>query len=277
MAATKLTDYSRLAVHTLTTKPWSLAQCAEQYCQAGIPAMSVWRNVIEPIGATEAARIIKGSGLAVPALVRGGFFPGKTATERQQAIDENRGIIDEAVTIGADMVVLVVGAVPGLPLAEARKHVVDGLAAVLPDAQSAGVQLAIEPLHPMYAGDKSCINTMAQAREACDAIGDAMVGIAVDVYHVWWDPALQEEIALAGAANRLFGFHICDWRVPTRDLLTDRALMGDGCIDIPTIRGWVEDAGFTGWNEVEIFSDEHWASDQVEYLAQIKQRYLSAS
>jgi sugar phosphate isomerase/epimerase len=259
----------RLAIHTLTNKPWSLAECLDAYGNAGIPGISIWRNVIEPIGIDEAARLVWASGLQVPALVRGGFFPATTAVARQAAIDENRGIIDEAAALGAEMVVLVVGAVPGIPLAEARAQVSDAIAALLPHAESAQVKLAIEPLHPMYAGDKSCVNTMAQANAICERLGHPLLGIAVDVYHVWWDPELEAEIARAGRDDRIFAFHVCDWRVPTRDLLTDRALMGEGCIDIRQIRGWVEAAGFDGFNEVEIFSETHWAEDQHDYLQRI--------
>jgi len=272
-----ITDFSRLAVHTQTNKPWSLAECLENYGTAGITAVSIWRNVIAPIGIGEAARLVKSSGLAVPALVRGGFFPAASESGRQAALDENRQIIDEAAALGAEMVVLVVGAVPGIPLADARQQVQDGIAGVLAHAESAHVRLAIEPLHPMYAGDKSCVTTMKQANDICEALQHPLLGVAVDVYHVWWDDQAQAEIARCGANDWLFGFHICDWRTPTRDLLTDRALMGDGCIDIAEIRGWVEAAGFDGYNEVEIFSEEQWASDQVDYLARIKHAYLTQS
>ncbi len=169
---------------------------------------------------------------------------------------------------------LVVGAVPGVPLEDARRHAADGIAAVLPHAASVGVKLAIEPLHPMYAADRSCINRMAEARKTCEQLNHPMLGIAVDVYHVWWDPDLRSEIALAGKQRTLFGFHVCDWRVDTRHMLSDRGLMGDGCIDIRAIRGWVEEAGFRGYNEVEIFSEQFWAMDQEQYVEKIRRAYL---
>jgi len=267
----------RLAIHTITNKPWSLRQCIDGYTRAGIPAISVWRNVIEPLGAAEAARMLTDAGLAVPALVRGGFFPGWEAEYRQWAIDENRRIVEEAATLGAEMVVLVVGAVPGMPLNQARQQVQDGIAAVLPDAAAAGVKLAIEPLHPMYADNRSCVVTMNQARRICQQLNDPHVGIACDVYHVWWDETLPEEIARAADDDRLFGFHICDWRVAPRHILTDRGLMGDGCIDVPGIRGLVERAGFTGYHELEIFSEDYWAMDQADYLEKIKSAYRDHS
>src|SRR5665213_361106 len=171
------------------------------------------------------------------------------------------------------MAVLVVGAVAGQALEDGRKQVAEGIAEILDHAQAANVKLAIEPLHPMYAADKSCINRMAEARAVCELLPHPMLGIAVDIYHVWWDPDLQAEIAWAGKNGKLFGFHVCDWRADTRHLLTDRGLMGDGCIDLRTIRGWVEDAGFKGYNEVEVFSEQYWAMDQREYLQLIRRAY----
>jgi sugar phosphate isomerase/epimerase len=273
MPTSNLTDLSRLAIHTQTNKPWTLEECLAGYAAAGVKGISVWRHVLEPMGAERGGEMIRAAGLESVALVRGGFFPAFEKSERQKALDVNRECIDEAAAIGAPMVVLVCGAVPGMPLAEARRQIAGGIEAVLPHAEKNDVVLAIEPLHPMYAGDKSAINRMAEAREICEKLGGRHVGIAVDVYHVWWDPDLEEEIRLAGQGGLISAFHICDWRVPTRDLLTDRGLMGEGCIDVKRIRGWVEDAGFSGWNEVEVFSEEHWAEDQAEYVEKIKKAY----
>jgi len=275
MPASPLTDLSRCAIHTMTNKPWTLRQCIDGYREAGIGAMSVWRNVLEPIGAKEAGRMLRAADMRVPALVRGGFFPAHDPGARAAALDVNRTCIDEAREIGAEMVVLVVGAVPGMAMAEARKQTADGIAAVLPHARAAGVKLAIEPLHPMYAADRSCINRIAEARWVCEQLQHPLVGIAVDVYHVWWDPDLEAEIARAGQMKTLFGYHVCDWRANTRHLLTDRGLMGEGCIDLRTIRGWVEAAGFRGYNEVEIFSEEYWAMNQQAYLEKITRAYLA--
>ncbi|MEM6855439.1 MAG: sugar phosphate isomerase/epimerase family protein [Planctomycetota bacterium] len=274
-------NLSRCAVHTMTNKPWSLAECCEHYAAAGIGGISIWRNTVAPeeggVGLDEAVKIVKASGLAVPAYVRGGFFPAFDGADRQKAIDHNKVMLDEAATLGADQVVLVVGAVPGMPLSEARKQTADGIAACLEHAEQAGVKLSIEPLHPMYASDKSCVNRMAEAREICEKLHSKWLGIAVDVYHVWWDPDLDREIELAGEQGTLFGFHVCDWRLETRHMLTDRGLMGDGCIDIAGIRAKVEAAGFDGFNEVEVFSEQYWAMDQDAYLELIVERYQTQS
>jgi sugar phosphate isomerase/epimerase len=277
MPAIPHTDLSRLAIHTMTNKPWSLLQCIDGYSRAGIKGISVWRNVLEPIGSREAAKMLRDAGMDVAALVRSGFFPAVESSKRQGALDDNRKAIDEAADIGAKMVVLVCGAVPGMSLFDARKQIEEGIASILPHAHTRNVKLAIEPLHPMYAADRSAINTMAQARQICESLRDPMLGIACDVYHVWWDPDLETEIKLAGQQKTLFAFHICDWRVNTRDLLNDRGLMGEGCINLRQIRGWVESAGFSGYNEVEIFSTERWATDQTQYVEQIKRAYMEHS
>ena len=273
-------NLDRCAIHTMTFKPWSLATCCERFAAAGVPAISVWRNVVATeeggVGVAEAARVIADSGLRAPAYVRGGFFTAHDAADRRSAIDLNRRILDEAAALGARMVVLVVGATPGVPLAEARRQVTDGIADCVAHADAAGVGLVIEPLHPMYAGDKSCVNRIAEARSICDAIGSPRVGVAVDTYHVWWDPDLAAELAALGRAGQLMAYHVCDWRVPTRDLLTDRALMGDGCIDLPRMTAAVEAAGFAGDAEVEIFSEEHWSGDLDAYLERIATRFREA-
>lgn len=270
-------DPDRLAIHTVTTRPWTLPEACRRYADAGVSAVTVWRQHLVDGDAAASAAVIRDAGLQVPAYCRGGFFPAFEADDRQAAIDENRTLLDEAAVIGADMLVLVCGAVPGLPLAEARGQIRDGIGAILDHARSVDVKLAIEPLHPMYAADRSAINTMAQARAICEQLRDPHLGIAVDVYHVWWDPDLEREIQLAGDQGTLLGFHICDWRVETRDLLNDRGLMGEGCIDLRALRARVEAAGFTGFNEVEIFSRWHWQRDQDEFLADILRAYREHS
>jgi len=174
-------------------------------------------------------------------------------------LDDNRRAIDEAAALGARCLILVCGGLMPLSrdLAAARALVQEGLAALLPHARAAGVPLAIEPLHPMYAAERCCINTLAQANDLCDELGHG-IGVAIDVYHLWWDPDLAHEIARAGKAGRILAFHLSDWLVPTTDLLLDRGMMGDGVIDLRGIRGWVEAAGFDGLSEVEIFSERNW-------------------
>ncbi len=265
---------ARLAIHTITTKPWQLEEAIQHYSQAGVAGISVWVEALADRDPHQVRKRLDDHGMTVPALVRGGFFCDPSAAERARRIEHNRSLIETAAILKADMLVLVVGATPGVPLSIQRLWVQDAIVELVPFAKQHGVKLAIEPLHPMYAGDRSCISTLAQARQICTAIDDPLVGVALDVYHVWWDDALESEIAALGQANRLFAFHLCDWRCPTRDMLNDRALMGDGCIDLVRLRRLVHDQGFDGWEEVEIFSNEHWAKDQTEFLQQIIERYL---
>ncbi len=259
-----------LAVHTITTKPWSVERCIDEYAAAGVSGITLWRRDFERLPAAAVGRRVREAGLECCGLARGGFFPAVEAAARRATVEDNLRAIDEAAACGAPVLVLVCGAVPGQPLAESRKQIAEGISECVGHARAAGVKLAIEPLHPMYAGDRSAVVTMGQANDLCDVLGSpAEVGIAVDVYHTWWDAALEVEIARAGEAGRLFSYHVCDWRLPTEDLLNDRGLMGEGCIDLGGIRGMMERAGFTGPSEVEIFSDRRWAQVQEVWLGEV--------
>ena len=271
---TPITDLSKLCIHTITNKPWSIEQAAKAYAQNGVGGITVWRNVLEGHDLGAVRRLLVDSGLTVVSLCRGGFFPAVSAEGRQKAIDDNRRAIDEAAALGAPLVVLVCGAVPKQPLEESRRQIRDGIEAVLPHAEASNVKLGIEPLHPMYADDRSAINTLAQANDMAEAVASRWLGVVADVYHLWWDAALEREIRRCGQNHNLLAFHVCDWKTPTTDLLLDRGLMGEGCIDVPKIRSWVEQAGFSGFHEVEIFSSSYWQMDQHEFLAKIKDAYL---
>ena len=242
-----------------TRQVWGFAEAVDGCLRAGITAISPWRDQIAAIGLDEAARIVKANGLQVTGVCRGGMFPAETAAGRQANIDDNLRAIDEAAALNADCLVLVVGGLPGSSkdIVGARQMVSDGIAAMLPHARASGVRIAIEPLHPMYAADRACVNTIDQALDICETLGET-VGVAVDVYHVWWDPRLEQAIARAGRMKRIFAHHICDWLVPTADLLLDRGMMGDGVIDLKRIRGMIEGAGYSGPQEVEIFSRDNW-------------------
>ena len=269
-----LSDFSKLCVHTLTTKPWNIEQCVKNYSAAGIHGITVWRNVLENKNLAEVKTLLDDHEMTVISVARGGFFPSVEKEIREAAIQDNLFAIEQAAAIGAPSIVLVCGADGRQSLEKSREQIAEGITRLIPAAKSAGVKLSIEPLHPMYAGDRSAINTLKQANDMAEMINSEWVGTAVDVYHLWWDETLQSEIKRCAANNHLFAFHVCDWNVPTTDFLNDRGLMGDGCINVPEIRGWVEDAGFSGYNEVEIFSDKYWANDQHEYLKKIKEAYL---
>jgi len=252
-----MADISQLALNTATVRmQWNLKQAVEGCLRHGLKGITVWREPIAEVGLAEAAKIVRGSGLDVVGLCRAGLFAADTP---QKVLDDNRRAVDEAAAVGARTLCIIGGGLPGgsKDIKAAWGGVRDGLAALLPHARAAGVGLALEPLHPMYAADRACINTLEHATDLCEELGEG-IGVAIDVYHVWWDSYLGREIARAGRLKRIVGFHICDWLVPTRDMLLDRGMMGDGVIDIAGIREQVEAAGFHGYHEVEIFSAENW-------------------
>ena len=266
-------DSSRLSLNTATVrKQWKLPQIIDGCARHGIRGISPWRDQVAEFGLEQTARLIRTHGLTVTGLCRGGFFTSPNWLE------DNRRAIAEAHVLGAQCLVVVVGGL--LPeskdLHSSRQRIKEAIATILPEARQAGVPLAIEPLHPMQAADRACINTLEQALDLCDALGEGL-GVAVDAYHVWWDPKLEQQIGRAGK-KRLLAYHICDWLVPTRDLLNDRGMMGDGVIDLPRMRSWVEGAGYAGFHEVEIFSElDWWKKDPDLVLATCKQRHREAS
>jgi sugar phosphate isomerase/epimerase len=283
-------DPSLLSINTATVRAqWPLPDIIAALARHGIRGISPWRDQVAAAGVDDSARRIRDAGLTVTGLCRGGMFPAPDRESRRAVHDDNRRAVDEALTLGAQCLVLVVGGLPkdrggqivSRDLAGAREMVRDGLGLLYEYAHGAGMPLAIEPLHPMYAADRACVNTMAQANALCDELapdGTDGLGIAVDVYHVWWDPLLEVEIIRASERNRLFAYHICDWLVPTRDLLNDRGMMGDGVIDLPLIRGFMERAGYRGMHEVEIFSAQNWwKRDGDEVLLTCRRRHAEAS
>ncbi|HVF63868.1 MAG TPA: sugar phosphate isomerase/epimerase family protein [Casimicrobiaceae bacterium] len=286
---TPAADPERLSINTATLRAqWTLPQIIDGCVRHRINGISPWRDQVAKAGLVESARRIRDAGLVVTGYCRGGMFPALDGQGRKRALDDNRRAVDEALGLGARCLVLVVGGLPkdaggataSRDLAGAREMVRDGIHALLEHSRSAGMPLAIEPLHPMYAADRACINTLSQALDVCEALSPddpRALGVAVDVYHVWWDPELERQIARAGRLRRLLAYHICDWLVPTVDLLNDRGMMGDGVIDLARIRGWMTAAGYDGFDEVEIFSERWWQTDADELLRICRKRHVEAS
>jgi len=270
-------DLSQLCIHSITTKPWKIEEAAKNFSEVGVRGVTVWRDALEGRNIKQTGKMLREHDLTVVSLCRGGFFPHKDVSKRRSAIDDNRKAIEEAAELGTSMLVLVCGADPSQSLEESRKQIRDGIAAIIPDASAANVKLTIEPLHPMYADTRSAINTLAQANDMAEALNSPWVGVAVDVYHLWWDPFLEKEIKRCGENGNLMAFHICDWKIPTTDMLLDRGLMGEGCIPVKQIRSWVEATGFTGFNEVEIFSNAYWKENQADFLQKIIKAYKEHS
>jgi sugar phosphate isomerase/epimerase len=249
-----------------------MSETIEGCARAGIGWIGVWRDKLAQLGPLETGRHLRAAGLRASSLCRGGFFPAATAEERAARIDDNRRAIDEAAEIGAPVLVLVSGPPIGRDLDLARAQVLDGIGRLLPYAEARRVRLAIEPLHPMFCGDRSVVVTLAQAASMLVALDSPWVGIAVDVYHVWWDPLVYTDIA--ALRGRIVGFHVSDWLAPPPDHLLGRGVMGDGLIEVRRLRSAVDTAGYGGPIEVEIFNQRVWDMPGDETLALVKQRYL---
>jgi sugar phosphate isomerase/epimerase len=279
-------DHATLSINTATVRKQApLDEIIDACARQTIRMICPWRDQVHAVGLERIAAELRDSGLALSGYCRGGFFPAADAAGQKAALEDNRRAVDEAKTLGSPCLVLVVGGLPGAltgkvahkDIGLARAQVFDGIAATLEYARAAGMPLAIEPLHPMLAADRACINTLEQALDICDALDQertGALGVAVDVYHVWWDPKLARQIARAGR-ERLLAYHVCDWLVPTRDLLNDRGMMGDGIIELRKIRGWMEDTGYLGAAEVEIFSEDWWARPLGDVLTTCIERHRS--
>lgn len=270
-------DHRWLSLNTATVrKQGDLVAIVEACARHGIRAIDPWRDQVAAAGLDRAARAVREAGLELSGYCRGGMFTSD-GSRRGEVRDDNRRCVDEAKALGAPCVVLVVGGLPqysrpgseaSKDIAAARGQVEDALAEMLDYARQAKLPLAIEPLHPAYAADRACVNTTKQALDICDRLDpgrSGMLGVALDVYHIWWDPELMDQIARAGR-DRLLAFHVCDWLVPTKDILNDRGMMGDGVIDIRSVRQAVEAQGFAGYSEIEIFSDDWWAKPMDDVL-----------
>lgn len=269
-------DPRLLSINTATVRQkWDLAQIIDGCARHEIRGISPWRDQVKALGLKETARAIRANELVVTGYCRGGMFTANSHEAKVEARDDNRRAVDEAVELGARCLVLVVGGLPvgSKDLTDARCQVRDGIGELLEYARQQRMPLAIEPLHPMYAADRACVNTMSHANDLCDELGEGL-GIALDLYHTWWDPDLEAQIRRAGK-ERLYAFHICDWLAPTKDLLLDRGMMGDGVIDIRKWRHAIEAVGYDGFHEVEIFSAENWwQKDPNEVLTTCKSRHL---
>jgi sugar phosphate isomerase/epimerase len=267
-----LSDLSRLSLNTATTQRWSVREAAEGCARAGIPWIGLWRDKLAEAGLATSARHVRDAGLRVSSVCRGGMFPAASPAERAARIDDNRRAVDEAAELGAETLVLVCGAAPDNDIAAARAMIADGIAALLPYAAERGVRLGIEPLHPIFAADRSAIVTLAEANALAERHASPFLGVVIDVYHVWWDPDLEAQVARA--TGKIFGYHVNDWIVPLPDPLLGRGMMGDGRIELRRIRALVEAAGYSGPIEVEIFNRAIWDAPGDEVLAQMAERYL---
>jgi len=264
---------SRLSFNQITAERASLKEVVDACARHGVPYVAVWRHKLAEVGVQAAACVLRDAGVRVSSVCRGGMFPAATGEERAARIADNRRAVDETAALGAGVLVLVCGAAPDRDIAAARRMVADGIAELVPYARERGVRLGIEPMHPGFAAERSCITTLREARRLAERFDLSTVGVVADVYHIWWDPELYDQ--LARAAGRLVGFHVSDWLVPVHDVLMNRGMMGDGVIELRRIREAVERAGYVDPIEVEIFNQAIWDTPLETLLPLIKERFLS--
>jgi sugar phosphate isomerase/epimerase len=267
-----LGDLSRISLNQITVNRWTLAEAVDGCARHGIDWIGLWRDKVADCGLGKSARLVRDAGLRVSSLCRGGFFAARGEDALRARREDNRRAVDEAATLGTEVLVLVCGPPLDRDLEGAREMVAEGIADLAPYAAAAGVKLGIEPLHPMFAGDRSVVVTLAQATTLAERFPADHVGVIVDAYHLWWDPDLGAQ--LKRAAGRILGYHVSDWLVPLPDLLLGRGMMGDGLIDLRSLRGAVEAAGYVGPIEVEIFNRAIWELPGDEVLELIKARSL---
>jgi sugar phosphate isomerase/epimerase len=261
----------RLSFNQMTADPWSLEQTVRNCSKSGVPYIAVWRHKLEG-DAAKASAMIRSEGLRVSSLCRGGWFSAPTAEERRNRVADNRLAITEAATLGAPVLVIVSGPANGQTLDDARATVLDGLLEILPDAEKAGVVLGIEPLHPMYAAERSVVVTLKQANDIADQLKSPAAQVVIDAFHVWWDPDVVQQIQRS--RGKIAGFHVSDWPVPLPGILMGRAMMGDGVIELRKLRQAVDATGYDGPIEVEIFNEEIWKTADDGLLPLIQQRFI---
>jgi len=266
-----MADRSRLSLNQITTPKWSVVEAAESCARHRVPSIALWRHKIAESGLSACVRAVRDAGLRVSSVCRGGMFPAATAAERKKNIEDNFRAVDEATELNADALVMVVGGCAGIGIEAARQMVAEGVAALVPYARERGVRIGLEPLHPMFAGDRSVLCTIDHALSIASGYNAREVGVILDTFHIWWDPRVVELIAQS--AGRIYGFHVSDWLVPLPDVLLGRGLMGDGVIDNCRLRTHVDEAGYTGPIEVEIFNRALWDSDPEEVLVRVIERF----
>ena len=256
---------------------WQPERVIDACAERGFGGIVFWKRELGG-RAFEIGERTRAAGMEVTGLCRSPFLVGPLASPAlAETVDEFNSLIDTAAELGAKAVTVVVGGVVAgsHSMAESLRTATEILSKIAPYAQRNGVRLALEPLHPVYGGDRSCLVTVRDAAKMCREIGSSNIGIAIDVYHVWWDLSLEEQLSNAGDVQ-ILGYHLCDWLADTKDTLLDRGMMGDGVADLRNIRRTVEGAGFDGLCEVEIFSDKNWWKKDPGYvLDTIMQRFKS--
>lgn len=277
---------SRLSINQATIKYADLATALKVTADAGVQSIGLWREPVNDVGLDVACRMLNDSGLRFSTHCRGGFFTLPDGPERTAALEDNRRAIDETAALAAAgaagstaVLVLVAGGLPAgsRDLVGARERVRDALGELAPYAQQAGVTLAIEPLHPMYASDRCVVSTLGQALDIAADFAPEVVGAAVDTFHIWWDPQVLDQIARAGREGRIATYQVCDWKTPlAEDVLLSRHYTGDGVIDFGSLTPAVMATGYDRDVEVEIFNADIWADAPEDVVRRTAETFSAA-
>ncbi|MFF4409373.1 sugar phosphate isomerase/epimerase family protein [Streptomyces sp. NPDC001262] len=271
-----MSGIDRFSINQQTIRQWSLPELVSGCTAAGVRHVGLWREPVQAYGLRAAARLVREAGLAVSSLCRGGFLTAADPAERIAAVDDNRAAIEEAAVLGTGTLVLVCGGLPpgSRDLHGARERIADALGELAPYAAAHGVRLAVEPLHPLFASDRSVVSTLRQALDLAERFPAERVGVVADAYHLWWDDTVAGQLARAGAGGRIAALQLADWVTPLPEgALLGRGQLGDGAVDLRWFRERADAAGYAGPVEVEIFSPALWARDGADVLAEVLDRY----
>ena len=257
-------DLTRCSLNSATVRGLDVDRVVAAAASNDFGGVGLWRDVVAAVGAEAAGRAAADAGLRVSSLCRGGMFTAAAEADRARAWDDNRAAVDEAHTVGAECLVLVCGGMREVGLDAARALIAEGVARLAPYAAGSGVALAVEPMHPMTAADRSAVTSLSEALDLVDAVGADNVGVAVDAYHLWWDERMPADIRRAGP--RILSAQVSDWVTPISGELSSRGVPGDGVIDLAGFLGHLDAAGYDGLVEVEVLSDA-WARVPEQALA----------
>jgi len=244
----RLPQFSISQVSTLTA---SFEDDVRTYRDGGIDAIGIWEMKLgDGSNDDEALALVAESGLgaasavpAVPSILPLPLLPGPE--DPRERIDSLLRSIHRLAAFRPAGIVCLTG--PG-----DRATIVAGLREIAAEAERTGMRLALEPFQAEGIENWSIVNTLGEAVDLIDEIGSAALGIQFDLWHLWNTPDLFDEIEQH--AHRFVGVHVDDWREPTRGW-ADRMLPGEGIADVPTILAALERAGWDGYYDLEIFSD----------------------
>ena len=254
---TRDTGNPLFSVSQVSTLPASFADDVRAYVSAGADGIGVWELKLGDGPDDEALELLDESGLgratavpAIPSVLPLPLFPGPD--DPQERIDSMCASIHRLARFVPSAVLVSTGPAGSRDPDEARVVAIDGLRQLAREAESAGVRLALEPFQREGIENWSFLNTLTDAAELIEEAGTANVGIQFDTWHLWNTPDVLDEVARH--AHLIAGVHVNDWREPTRGW-ADRVLPGDGVAPLPELLGALDAAGWDGFYDLEVFSD----------------------